>query len=185
MPHRLQPHPQTPCGVVDEVTADVGVAALGVLAVRWRIVGELDRLRVPAVGARLDPLRLWAHTCCELFVAPDDGPRYFEWNVSPSGQIARFAFSAYRERIDDPGTALGDSAVTRQGRELRLEARVPLPPDIGDASVRVALTAVIEDVDGALSYWALQHPCERPDFHHPDGFASKLTLGPALAIVDR
>ena len=32
------------------------------------------------------------------------------------------------------------------------------------------LTAVIETLDGAISYWALAHPAEKPDFHHPDSF---------------
>jgi len=44
-----------------------------------------------------------------------------------------------------------------------------------DAPLRLALAAVIEEESGALSYWALQHPAGKPDFHHPDAFA--LTLG--------
>jgi len=42
----------------------------------------------------------------------------------------------------------------------------------------VALCVVIEERNGALSgafsYWALRHPLQRPDFHHPDGFALEL-----------
>jgi hypothetical protein len=37
--------------------------------------------------------------------------------------------------------------------------------------LRLALTAVVEDARGRLSYWALRHPPGRPDFHHRDGFA--------------
>lgn len=33
--------------------------------------------------------------------------------------------------------------------------------------LRLALCAVIEASDGSLSYWALAHPADRPDFHHP------------------
>jgi hypothetical protein len=36
------------------------------------------------------------------------------------------------------------------------------------------LAAVIEDGEGNLSYWALAHPPEKPDFHHRDCFALKL-----------
>ena len=32
------------------------------------------------------------------------------------------------------------------------------------------LSAVIEASDG-LSYWALRHPADKPDFHDADGFA--------------
>jgi hypothetical protein len=31
------------------------------------------------------------------------------------------------------------------------------------------LSAVVEDRARVLSYWALKHPAEKPDFHHPDG----------------
>ena len=42
-----------------------------------------------------------------------------------------------------------------------------LPPD---ADGRLGLSVVIETLDGAISYWALAHPSEKPDFHHPDSF---------------
>ena len=41
-------------------------------------------------------------------------------------------------------------------------------------TVKIALSAVIEETDGTKSYWALRHPPGAPDFHHPDCFA--LTL---------
>jgi hypothetical protein len=42
--------------------------------------------------------------------------------------------------------------------------------------LRLGLSAVIEDIDGRLSYWALKHPPGKPDFHHPDSFALDVTL---------
>jgi hypothetical protein len=38
------------------------------------------------------------------------------------------------------------------------------------ASLRIGLSAVIEASDG-LSYWALRHRTDKPDFHDADGFA--------------
>jgi hypothetical protein len=46
--------------------------------------------------------------------------------------------------------------------------------------VRLALSAVIEEGDGTLSYWALKHGPGKADFHVPDGFALELTLQGAL-----
>jgi hypothetical protein len=40
----------------------------------------------------------------------------------------------------------------------------------GAATLRLGLAAVIERADDGLSYWALAHPSERPDFHDPAGF---------------
>jgi hypothetical protein len=33
---------------------------------------------------------------------------------------------------------------------------------------------VIEETNGAKSYWALKHPPGKPDFHHADGFVLEL-----------
>ena len=72
----------------------------------------------------------------------------------------------------DPSVAVSVSAD-------RLAIEAVIGPEIllslpGDSSMRLALSAVIEETDGRLSYWALTHPAERPDFHHPDGFVLQL-----------
>ena len=36
---------------------------------------------------------------------------------------------------------------------------------------RIGLSAVIEEANGRISYWALAHPPGKPDFHHADCFA--------------
>lgn len=180
----LKRHPETPSDPVAEVSVEVGLEAPNVLVVCWRIVGDMHRLWIPDADASLDPERLWAHTCCEMFVAPAADEAYVEWNFSPSGQVARFEFAGYRRRRPSSSSAAAHarSSVAIEPRELRLEARAPLPPSADD-SPRISLTTVIEDAAGALSYWALRHPCERPDFHHPGGFALALTLGGSLPIV--
>jgi hypothetical protein len=42
--------------------------------------------------------------------------------------------------------------------------------------LRLGLSAVIEENDGTISYWALKHLPGKPDFHHPDSFALELAL---------
>jgi len=42
------------------------------------------------------------------------------------------------------------------------------------ASLSLALSAIVEDDSGKLSYWALRHPPGEPDFHHPDAFALEI-----------
>ena len=39
---------------------------------------------------------------------------------------------------------------------------------------RIAASAVLENKSGHKSYWALAHPTDKPDFHHPDGFVLDL-----------
>jgi hypothetical protein len=54
---------------------------------------------------------------------------------------------------------------------IRLDGLSPAHPD---AKLALALSAVVEEHDGTLSYWALKHPPGRPDFHHADGYALDL-----------
>ena len=147
------------------------------LALRYRIEGDLERLRIPPPRAPAPGERLWQHLCCEAFVTqasvraaagPGAGP-YREFNFSPSGEWGAFEFRRYREggplAVPDPGIA-----VRTDGEAFELSASV----GVEAAKLRVALCVVIEELDGALSYWALRHSSPRPDFHHPDGFAVEI-----------
>lgn len=143
------------------------------LALRYRIEGDLERLRIPAPRTPAPGERLWQHLCCEAFVAPAAASAYREFNFSPSGEWAAYAFERYREggplAVPDP-----QIAVSTDDGVLELAASIAVEP----GRLRVGLCAVIEDRDGELSrilsYWALRHPLPRPDFHHPEGFALEI-----------
>ena len=168
----LRPHPATPAPWIDEVVVRVAAGRAGAVALAFCVRGDLGRLRVPSPRPPARADGLWRHTCFEAFVRSGGGPAYVELNFSPSGQWAAYAFRGYRDGavLDvplDPGIA-----VRRGPGELTLETALPgaaLPP--ADAGLELGLAAVIEDLAGSLSYWALRHCAERPDFHHPDAFA--------------
>jgi hypothetical protein len=46
----------------------------------------------------------------------------------------------------------------------------------GTPHLRVALSAVVEEENGTLSYWALRHAPGKADFHCPDGFVLELAM---------
>ena len=172
--HALVPHPDHRPRAIRGVRVDV-IREREALVLGWVLEGDLDAIRIPAPVVPGFVQGLWEHTCFELFVAADGSDAYHEMNLSPSGAWAVFAFSAYR--VGEPCTdaALAPAiAVRREPGRLLLDARVPLArlsPAYAAARLRVALTAVVEEVDGARSYWALRHPRSRPDFHDRDGFA--------------
>jgi hypothetical protein len=128
--------------------------------------------------------QLWQHTCCELFVAPmGHGSAYHEFNFSPSGEWAVRTFTQYRDGVLLEDERLAPRiTVQAQGESLQLGARVPLGRLPYKGKLRLGLSAVVEDDDGTLSYWALRHPAGRPDFHHGDAFALALD---AEADADR
>jgi hypothetical protein len=62
-----------------------------------------------------------------------------------------------------------------------LNAVIPLNrllPVESRAKLRLGLSAVIEESNGVLSYWALKHPPGNPDFHHPDAFVLEVNPPP-------
>ncbi len=182
--HALICHPATPCAAVQSVRAGwrwhTGGGAPQ-LRLRYTLQGRLDALRLPGAQAPRFADGLWRHTCFEAFVGSPAGSAYHEFNFAPSGEWAAYGFSAERRRDAAADERLARCALapvaTHQGAALTLEVRLPLaalPATEPDASWPLGLTAVIETQDGALSYWALQHPSAQPDFHARAAWTARL-----------
>ena len=143
----------------------------GTLRVVYSVEGNLEMLRIPEQREPRIAERLWQHTCCEMFVSRRGAAAYHEFNFSPSGEWAAYAFAGYRAGGRLCGEELAPRiSARRSGSRLVLECRVPFAGD----RLLVGLSAVMEALDGGLSYWALEHPPGKPDFHHRDAFALEL-----------
>lgn len=108
-------------------------------------------------------------------MASTGSPGYHEFNLGPSGEWAAYAFARYRigRVVADEHLNPGVTVRSTAGR-FELDVRVHLghlSPMHRSANLSLALSAVVEDDSGELSYWALRHPPGKPDFHHPDAFA--------------
>jgi hypothetical protein len=165
-------------GAVRGIRASPARVAGGALAIRFRLEADRARLRIPQPVAPGRADGLWRHTCFEAFVSRAGAAAYREFNFSPSGEWAAYAFHRYREGGSNlEGDFDPQISVRQDAGWLELSAVIPsalLPPGPADAPLRIGLSAVIEDRDGSLSYWALRHPHGKPDFHHPDAFALEL-----------
>jgi hypothetical protein len=169
-------HPQTPDSCMRRVEVGVTTKPEGAIAIAFSLEGELSRLRIPESRAPSRADGLWRHTCFEAFVMAGNGPGYREFNFSPSGEWAAYAFSGYRDGDLLEVQSNPRIVVRRSADRLELESALHaecLPPG---KLLRLGLSAVLEDVDGHLSYWALKHPPGKPDFHHTDAFALELEL---------
>lgn len=125
-------------------------------------------------GARSDVGRrdgLWRHTCFEVFAQLEDGC-YAEFNISPSGEWAAYSFTGYREGMENLEGRVRLHRAERAGAAFDVEAILDWPK--APFIQRIGMSAVIEDTDGAISWWALAHPSDKPDFHHPDSFVLEL-----------
>lgn len=182
----LLAHPDTLHAAVRRVAVSVEWVSPDSLRFQYVLEADLRRLCIPppvADAGRTD--ELWAHTCFEVFVGFARSPRYLELNFSPSGQWAAYRFESYRQgRVAAALDALPRLALSRSEGRLELQAEVslggllrlrgPFAEASADRRLRIGLSAVVEDQEGRLSYWALRHPPGRPDFHHPHGFSLAL-----------
>ncbi|MGV9005465.1 MAG: DOMON-like domain-containing protein [Brevundimonas sp.] len=173
-------HPAGSAGPVARLTVSAFRPEPSVLALDYVVSGDMARVLLPRWTARSRADDLWRHTCFEAFIRSDTGPGYHEINLSPSGQWAVYGFDAYRQG-QVPSAGVESDALVRAFDEthvavsavLWLERLNGLNPA---APWSIGLSAVIEAIDGTIAYWALAHPSDTPDFHHPDSFT--LTLPP-------
>jgi hypothetical protein len=171
-------HPTATTAAVNGIEVRVVRAADSGLRLCYLLTGDASRILVPAPRPPRRADDLWRHTCFEAFLRTPDGPEYWEVNLSPSGEWALWRFDDSRVGLSVPPVERPpDIEVRRAENEVALVADLDLSV-IGRAgcsgALSVGLSAVVEEVGGRCSYWALAHPLDRPDFHHPDGFT--LTL---------
>ena len=169
----LIPHPLFPPKRVKRVEAGIRRSKFDIEMI-FRVVGSEEVLwPEPARAERLDGL--WRTTCFELFVAGRQEPHYSEYNFSPSTAWAAYDFSSYRTGMRDR-VAMVNAVIDRlvEGIHARCEF-----VSFGPGPVRIGLSAVVEELGGTKSYWALAHAPGAPDFHNPACFTT--VLAPAAA----
>jgi hypothetical protein len=171
-------HPRTSAEVVRTIHADVIRTPDDRLHFTYVLTGEIARIRVPPFRGPHAGTDLWRHTCFEAFLAAEGASAYHEVNLAPSGAWAALAFHRYRERAPlAPDVPAPDIVVRATPDRLELDAFVAvdgLSPAYANAPLRLALATVVEERNGALSYWSLHHPAGAPDFHHADAFVLRV-----------
>lgn len=174
----LRCHPSTATSAIRSVEVRVVRSEQNVLALTYRLMGDLAQVRLPLGDAEQTPRPLWQHTCCEIFIRRAGIESYHEFNFATSGAWTAYAFGHYRAGaplVDDtldPGIRVQSS---RDTLELQASIHLDRLSALHACSrLALALAAVIEESDGGLTYWALVHPAGKPDFHHRDAFALEL-----------
>jgi len=174
----LTTHPQTQCCAAIQIEAVVTRSRSYCLELSYVVTGQLKELSIPPVATSKRADKLWRHTCFEAFIQTAH-TEYYEFNFAPSTQWAAYRFSSYRSgmcgaaEIGAPPIEVRSSpdCYTLQA-SLELDRLSGLPRE---ALWRLGLSALIEDMSGRKSYWALAHPPGKPDFHHADCFAHEFS----------
>ncbi|QDZ07234.1 DOMON-like domain-containing protein [Sphingomonas panacisoli] len=174
--YSLIPHPDAPPEGVTAVSVrlDPVNGRQSEYFVEFRIAHDGSLLLPPMLEpARAD--ELWKTTCCEVFVMPDGGSDYIEFNLSPSFRWAAYGFDGYRSGMHNVDLAFDPEIEITPDTPgwFWLAAELDLS-SLASLNAKMNLTAVIEETDGTKSFWALAHAIEVPDFHNADCFTASL-----------
>jgi len=174
----LKLHPDSRCAAATGIEVEVRRLFGGVVELSYRLWGMIGDLLVPPRATPAHGDELWRHTCFEVFIRGLGRAEYYEMNFSPSMEWAAYRFNGYRNgmivvpEIAPPRMDIAANADNLQLRALLELGRLKDLPS--DAAWQIGISAVVEETSGRISYWALQHPPGKADFHHRDCFA--LTL---------
>jgi hypothetical protein len=162
MRHLLKRHSDSLGVAVVQVEVEVARSRADGLVLSYVVTGKINDVRMPAVVAAARGEELWQHTCFEAFVRASSGDGYYEFNFSPSTQWAAYRFSGYRSGMSVPAEVRPftiDAQSTPDRYTLQTSLELDRLSGLPHADFwRLGLSAVIEEVSGEKSYWALAHP---------------------------
>jgi hypothetical protein len=172
-------HPDSRCIAVKRIEVDAARPHSDSLVLQYTVTGDIKGLRIPPAAPPMRTDELWKHTCFEAFVRASPGSSYLELNFSPSTQWAAYEFSDYRAGMTMArGVGSPRIDVEASGERLVVRAQVDQVA-LQAAQWRLGLSAVIEEGDGRVSYWALTHAPGKPDFHDARSHAFELRVDPS------
>jgi hypothetical protein len=171
---RLLPHHAYPPSKVTAVEVECVFSDDDIL-LTYTVRGSKELLiPAPAEPRRADDL--WQVTCFELFLRAEGEQSYLEFNFSPSGQWAAYRFASQRTGREDVAVVVSPHIECLDSNEptrFAMEVDCDLS-EVAPHRHALGLSAIIEEVGGRKSFWALAHPPGEPDFHHPACFAAEL-----------
>ena len=174
MRQALRLQPESSCSAVTHIEAEVLRRQATSLAFAYIVTGTISDLALPPIVAAARSDELWRHTCFEAFLGSSSSAGYYEFNFAPSTQWAAYRFSGYRTEMR-VAIEIKAPQITVHLSPERYILRASLELDqallFESSTLRLGLSAVIEEASGQQSYWALAHPPGKADFHHPDCFA--------------
>ncbi len=167
------------------------------LKICYSLKGAVESLLLPPMQTKPvahGPLQgraheLWKNTCFEWFIGLKNSPQYWEFNLSQQGYWNFYELQSYRSELRESdlctptkfkcSTAMEDKSNSTDSSldvevDINLNNLLQKYPSLIEEGI-LAITGVIRWNDGNVSYYSLQHPKDKPDFHHRDGFQIELS----------
>ena len=148
------------------------------LSIRYLASGEIDQIAFPLPTA--SPSRkndLWKTTCFEFFISVKDKPKYWEFNLSPSGDWNVYVMDAYRQvnMREEKAFEQLPFEFDSNNAHLSLKISVDVSPIIQpEQTLQIGIATIIQTKDVTETYWALAHPTPQANFHTRESFILSL-----------
>lgn len=172
-------YPTLPAPVV-EMTAEFNQNADSIF-ISYKLTGDLNSIDLGTGTPKHKRVKnLWEKTCFELFIQ-NQKKHYTEFNFSPEFEWNAYYFETLRgplleiEKMPAPKI---DILLSLDVFHLIAEIDKRAFPEgffkSGESiPLSAGITSVIKEKNNQLSYWALSHVDQKPNFHHPDSFKYK------------
>lgn len=147
------------------------------LVIGYNLKGDLQEV---AIALPCDPParkhELWQDTCLEFFLGIEKSDRYWEFNLSPSFDWNVYRFDGYRQGMQEEiAFKMLPFKVASAADSLELVIEIDIDKIIPEeCAIDLAITAVVKDKNGEVTYWALTHTGTEADFHRRDSYIIKL-----------
>ena len=155
-----------------KITGKIGRLS-NTLFIGYELLDPMAELMIPALEKM--PCRrnsLWEETCFEFFLSGLNADRYWEFNLSPSGNWNVYCFESYRQGMqEEPAFASLPFSIRIHSDSLQISLELALERIIQpEQPLKAGISAVLKSIDGRTSYWALTHAGTEADFHLRDSF---------------
>lgn len=148
------------------------------LAIEYTLSGDIKKVAIaPPSETPSRKHELWRDTCFEFFLGIKNSPKYWEFNLSPTGDWNVYRFENYRQGMQEETVfSTLPFIIQQQADSLGLTLDLDLDKIIPqEQALEVAITTVIKQTDGEVTYWALTHQGAEADFHRRDSFILELS----------
>jgi alkane 1-monooxygenase len=139
------------------------------------LLASLIPTKTSEPGTRRD--ELWKTTCFEAFIGQKNSEAYFEFNASPAGDWAWYAFEGYRNGMRKPELAANAAPKLLERRLTadRFEMTWLIPyAALGAAKHTTLSPTAVLDHGGDLAYYSIKHAGNEANFHLRESFIVRI-----------
>ncbi len=138
----------------------------GALICDYFIEGTMADMELAGTTGGARKMYLWLSTCFEMFIKPDGGTTYYEFNFAPNGDYNIFRFEVYRGPIVESDDFIACSRIVSIDREhLHFRAEITPAKRFSPVGFSFLPSMVLKLKNGEEFFLASHHSSPNADFH--------------------